>query len=480
MDAEAPDRPTASRRRWPLVVAALVVVAGGVGAAALLLLGDDGVSHPDEWTAEVLPFVEIVEDERDLEFLHPVHVDFLPEDEFRQQVTADESELTDEDREEIERSTGLLRAVGLVRGELDLFDAANDLSGEGVVGFYSFEDKRIRMRGEELTPARKTTLVHELTHALQDQHFDLGARQEAFEESEDHAAESAFDAIVEGDGRRIENAYVATLSDEELAELEDAEARELDEFESGAEDIPEILQTLFGAPYALGEAMLELAVETDGNDAVDELFENPPTTDEHLFDPWTFLVDHDPAQDVTEPKVDDGEEFDRGGFGALSWFFVLAERIDIRDALEATDGWGGDAYVGFERDGVTCARIVFRADSADDLDQMEDALQRWVAAAPGTDASVERSGAQLNFESCDPGSEADVGSDSSSDALGLALSRTYLGLNVLRSGATEPQARCFGDALVQEFTVEQLNDPEFGADDPSVQATIEELVLGCR
>ncbi len=446
----------------------------------MFLLGDDGPSHPDEWAAEILPFVEIVEDERGLDFLHPVHVDFLAEGEFRSEVTSDESELTDEDREEIERATGLLRAVGLVRGELDLFEATNDLAGDGVVGFYSFDDERIRMRGEELTAARRVTLVHELTHALQDQHFDLGARQEAFEESEDFAAESAFDAIVEGDGRRIEAAYVATLSDEELAELEEEEAREMEEFEAGAEDIPQILQTFFGAPYALGEAMLTLAVALDGNDAVDELFEDPPTSDEHLFDPWTFLVDRDAPKEVTEPKVSEGEEFDRGDFGALAWFFVLAERIDIGTALEAADGWGGDAFVGFERDGVTCARITYRADSTGDLDQMEAALGQWIAAAPGAEASVERSGAQLEFESCDPGPDAAIGSDVSGDALGVALSRTYLGSTIIDSGATESQARCFGDALVRTFSVEQLNDPEYGADDPAVQETIQELALGCR
>ena len=35
-----------------------------------------------------------------------------------------------------------------------------------------------RVRGTELTPAVESTLVHELTHALQDQNFDLGKRFE--------------------------------------------------------------------------------------------------------------------------------------------------------------------------------------------------------------------------------------------------------------------------------------------------------------
>lgn len=477
---EPSDAGPGTRRRWPFVVGIALVAVAVAGVGAFFLLGeDDGISYPDEWAAEVLPFVEIVEEERGLEFDHPVHVEFLTEEVFRGEVTSDESELTDEDRESIEQTTGLLRALGLVQGDVDLFAASNDLSGDGVVGFYSYEDKRIRMRGEELTPSRKSTLVHELTHALQDQHFDLGAKFDAYDEAEDDAGSTAFDAIVEGDGRRIETAYVETLSEEDAAALEEEQAAEIDDFEAGSEDIPEVLQTLFGAPYALGEAMLTLAVETDGNDAVDELFENPPTTEEHLYDPWTLLLDDDDARAVTEPKVDDGEEFDRGDFGALGWYLVLAERVDLVTALDATDGWGGDAYVGFDRDGVTCARIVYQADTADDLDEMESALGAWIAAAPGSEASVERNGAELIFESCDPGAESAVGNDASSDALGLALTRTYLGLNTLQSGATEEQARCFGDEIVHTFTVEQLNDPDFGADDPSVQETIQELAFGC-
>jgi hypothetical protein len=479
-DGDGEDGDARSRRRWPLLLGVGLVLAAVAGGAAFSLIEeDDGIEYPDEWAAEVLPFVEIVEDERGLEFDTPVYVDFLPEDEFRAEVTADESDLTEEDKESIEQSTGLLRALGLIQGEVDLFAASNELSGDGVVGFYSFEDKRIRMRGEELTPARKATLVHELTHALQDQHFDLKARTDAYEEAEDDAGATAFDAIVEGDGLRVETAYTDTLSGEDTAALDEELQAELAEFESGSDDIPTVLQTFFGAPYTLGEAMLTMALETDGNRAVDDLFEDPPTNEEHLYDPWTLLLDGDEAREVTEPKVTDGEEFDRGDFGALGWFLVLAERLDLVTALDATDGWGGDSYVGYERDGTTCARLVYQADTADDLDEMESALTAWIAAAPNGDASVERNGPELVFESCDPGAEAAVGNDASAEALGLALSRSYFGIGVLQSGATEEQARCFGDALVHAFTLDELNDPEFGADDPTVQQTVQDIAFGC-
>ena len=81
----------------------------------------------------------MVEEERDLEFKHPIHVDFLSVKAFKKQVTADEDDLTDKDRKEIEQSTSMFRAMGLIEGEIDLFDSMNELQGAGVVGYYDYD-----------------------------------------------------------------------------------------------------------------------------------------------------------------------------------------------------------------------------------------------------------------------------------------------------------------------------------------------------
>ena len=96
----------------------------------------------------------------------------------------------------------MFRALGLVEGDVDLFDKSNELQGKGIIGYYSYEDERLRVRGTELTPAVESTIVHELTHALQDQNFDLGKRFEELDKADDansSAASDGFDALVEGD-----------------------------------------------------------------------------------------------------------------------------------------------------------------------------------------------------------------------------------------------------------------------------------------
>ena len=73
------------------------------------------------------------------------------------------------------------------------------------------------------------------------------------------------------------------------------------------------------------------------------------------------------------------------------------------DSLDAVDGWGGDNYVAFERDDVSCVRANYRGDSKRDLAEMNTALGKWVDAGPAGSASVRLDGNQLLFESCDPG-----------------------------------------------------------------------------
>ena len=112
----------------------------------------------------------------------------------------------------------MLRAIGLIDGDVDLFEEINELQGGGVIGLYSFKDEHIRIRGKKLDPAVKSTLVHELTHALQDQHFDIGKRMEEFDEDDEStSSESAYQAVVEGDAQRVETKYRESLSPKQRA-----------------------------------------------------------------------------------------------------------------------------------------------------------------------------------------------------------------------------------------------------------------------
>jgi hypothetical protein len=242
-----------------------------------------------------------------------------------------------------------------------------------------------------------------------------------------------------------------------------------------------VVLTMISSPYTLGEAMMQAVAADGGNAAVDALFRDAPTHDAALLDPFDVLSGDTGAIHVAVPDLADGEKkFDSGEFGDLTWYFMLAERLPLRDALAAADGWGGDAYVAFERGGSSCARVAYAGDTARDTRQMLAALRRWVAAAPGSPAKVSLDGTHVRFESCDPGTSARVGHDASVQALQLVATRTYLGVSLLRAGAPRNLAHCLSGRLVDAYPLSSLTNPAFGAGDPAVKARIQQLAAGCR
>ncbi len=470
---------------WSILTAGAIALVGAV-IVTFVVLGelrkDDEKEYPSAWDPRVAKYATIVEKERGLSFLHPVEVRFLKKDAFTREVTTDEKDLDKKDREEIEQAAGQLRAIGLITGDVDLLAAFNGASGGGTLAFYSFEDETITIRGTELTPASRATLVHELTHALQDQHFAIGDRLEELREKDAaDSEESVLDAIIEGDAERVATLYRESLNGTQRKALEKSEKAQQDQATSDLKGVPKAVLTIISSPYALGEALTQLVAEDGGNKALDELYRDTPTHDAALYDPFQVLADDLDAEAVPIPAVKDGEDkVDSGEFGALSWYFMLAERIPLTQAVDVVDGWGGDAYVFYEKEGVSCVRAAYVGDTGSDTSRMLEALRRWVAAAPGSPAKVVSEKGRVLFESCDPGTGSKVGKNASIDALTLVSIRNQIGSELLSAGAPAELAGCVAGKIIREYSTAQLTDPRFGAEDAGVTRQIQQFALTCR
>jgi hypothetical protein len=480
-----PDASPADIPKW-LILGLVAVMVVGVGLAAFALLqgrshGASGPSYPKTWDARILPYVKIVEKERGLTFMHPVPVRFLSDKEFEKTVTSDESKLDKNERKEIDQYTGLLRALGLLSGDVDLFDAFNSAHGSGTLAYYSTGKKEIVIRGEQLTLAARPTLVHELTHVGQDQHFAIGDRLEKLRKANEKRSTTeydVFDAIVEGDAERIATDYRASLPPAQRRALADSEAKQREDVLAEYRKIPKVVLTMISSPYSLGEAMVQTAAANGGNAAVDDLFRDPPAHDSVLLDPLPGLDGADKPAEVDVPALNDGEKrFVSGEFGALSLYLMLAERMPALDALSAADGWGGDAFVAFERDGTSCERTAVRGDTSQATARLDAALHRWAAASPGSGAQVQQDGQPVQFESCDPGKSAAPGRDASDQALTLVSIRSQLGAVLLKQGAPAAAASCIAEKAVHEFAVSTLTASKLGAADT---AKLRRIALSCR
>jgi hypothetical protein len=255
-----------------------------------------------------------------------------------------------------------------------------------VVGFYDPETAELVVRGAALTPYVRTTIAHELVHALDDQHFDLDRPD--YDDADDEVS-FGFSALVEGDARRIQNAYRESLSEGERAEADAEELAIGGDVDVG--EIPFVLVDLIGAPYSLGEMLVGDIVDRGGEEALAAAFADPPRTSEQVLDPSRYAA-REPAVDVPRPETD-GEVVSEGQVGQLMIFLVLAEALGSDDALAAAQGWGGDWGVAWRNGDRSCVTATFVGDDGAETEAMREGFDRWVEDAPATvDAGVDGRG----------------------------------------------------------------------------------------
>jgi len=460
-----------------IVIVGVLVL--GLVAVATKTLGSGGPSHPDEWDPRVADLAAFVEDERGLTFDHPVYVDFLTSVAYTEETTEADESMADDERTGLDRYAAELRALGVASGELDLFAAFNQVSDGGTLAFYDPTDQRVRVRGTEMTVGLEVTIVHELTHALQDQRFDL---DRLYADDIDSGASTAFRGLAEGDALRVEDVYTTDeLTETERTAYDEEYAGELAASEVATADVPPFVSATFGAPYALGQPFVVMLVNRDGNDGVDGAFETPPDTEEHLFDPASFLAEEGSVDDLDLGFDDGAELFDEGPFGVTAWYLFLAERIDPKVAFEAALGWDGDRFAAVERNGTTCVRAVFAGDTEDDEVQMAAALDDWLAAMPGDGVELDEVGGHPMLESCDPGEDLDL------ELTGRSETSLYLpslwGYLVADAASTlEPQdARCYARTVVDSLAYDEIIDPEGAAlAGDTFQQTLTDAFETCR
>jgi hypothetical protein len=389
-----------------VAVAGVVVVLALLGAVLMVRntgsdTGGEPEPVPETTTTTAKPATEeevraavdeisaFVEDERGLEFHEPVKVELADDDEFESRLLED----FDEDADELESTGVVLAALGLLDPDADIVAAMRELLGGGVVGFYDSETAELVVRGTAITPYVRTVVAHELTHALDDQHFELD--RPALDDADDESG-FGFQSLVEGNARRVEDAYLASLSED------DQQAAFTEQFQMAGDiditAIPQVLVEQITAPYALGEGFVDVILDEGGQARLDAAFASPPTTSEQVVEPNTFLAGEG-AVEVAAPSVG-GEVVEDGALGQLLVTEVLEGELDGDEVAEAAAGWGGDWAVAWRDGDRRCltARIV--GDTPDDTARLTDAFTDWAEAHGDATVTPGEGDAPFTVEAC--------------------------------------------------------------------------------
>ncbi len=471
----APTRAPVDRAPRVLVgLSILVVLAMIAGGAYVVLRG--GRQYPSAWDPKVAGIAEWVADERDLAFDHPVEVKFLSEAEYRKASTDGEDVADPAEDAALDDALAQLRALGLIAGEVDLGKATDTLSDSGTLAHYSPGTGKVYVRGTKLTPALRVTLAHELTHVLQDQRFDL-ERLEGLGEGES----STLRALAEGDAGRIEDIYAAEVltAEERMAYEAEASSSGTEATEKLEKEVPPVLTALFSAPYVFGPELVAYLDRSGGSEAIDEALADPPGEDV-LFNPLLAGTDAAGRETLTVDPPKGSEVIDDGEFGPTAWYVLLASRMEPSTALRAADGLAGDGYTVYRTDEGkrVCVRGRAVGDAESDVTELRDALAAWVAQSPPDTASVEVVDGSVRFESCDPGAEAAAVGAVSVELLQLPVLRTALYNQATEAEATDPQARCLAQGVIDRFPFGQIMAGILNGAEG--QQALGDIAAGCR
>jgi hypothetical protein len=345
---------------------------GGSGSG-----GTTTTAPANDLDAAVTSAMAFVEKTRGHKFVSRPPVETLGDTDFVARYNALLDHEVAKDPTGVASQTLIYRALGIIDPDADIIEVMRSFGAEGVLGYYDPESNELVVRAGSITPYSRITLVHELTHALDDQLFELNRPQ--YDDAKDEVG-FGLSAVAEGNARRVEDAYRASLSSQERRDADREEAR----YASGLsyDKFTRSFLLLQLAPYDDGEAFVKSLVDSGGEPAVDAALQDPPHTSEQVVHPDKYKA-NEPRVEVPAPPAD-GAVVESGVVGQVAIDALLNDSVDAGTASRAADGWGGDWFVAWKDGARSCVRATFVMETPNDQRQLSTAFKQWAKAHGAT------------------------------------------------------------------------------------------------
>lgn len=327
-------------------------------------------------SAQIWKTAEVAEGIRGLEFDGLPTITVLSPEDFSARVRME----IESDQENIEVDEALLKLLGLLEPDDDLASLYSDLYGESVAGFYSSEDKEMVLprSGDEFSAVETLTLLHELVHALTDQHFDFGPKMDELTDSQLYDQASGMVSLVEGDAILTEFVYVQNLDPSERDRL----VREFADFEPPDIDIPLFMELALHFPYDAGFEYVLNSWRAGGWRAVDALYLDPPGSTEEIYEGARTA-----STEVVEMRRPAGvlpegyEEIYDYTWGFLDILIMFEQVLGPEAAVQAATGWGGGrSLVGYSEAGEVVFVWEYAGDSPGESEELALLLHDYAVA----------------------------------------------------------------------------------------------------
>jgi hypothetical protein len=293
----------------------------------------------------------------------------------REQIRAYVVAEMNDDKNPAERYAGQrsAEAFGLLPKGFNLDSFMVDLLTEQIAGLY--DPKAHEFYVADWLPAadQKMVMAHELTHALQDQHFRIEDWAKAARPNDD--AELARESVLEGSAMAAMVDYLLQSTGRSLQDLPDIDPSMLiGDMESTPmlKKAPPFLKDALIFPYLDGLNFSAAVLRPDGWSALSGIFAKPPVSTQQILHPALYKSGKIPLK-VIVPSMDkdvgaDWTKLEDNIMGEFGWKEVLKQFLGEERATPLSSSWNGDRYVVYEHNKTKRLLLITHLDLATEAD----------------------------------------------------------------------------------------------------------------
>jgi hypothetical protein len=282
------------------------------------------------------------------------------------------------------------RTIGMIP---DDYDYGKNLVGflvSQLGGYYDPKRERFVMAAWLPASVQETVAVHELTHALQDQHYNLKTFLDAKSDNGDRSL--AYSALIEGDATAVmldnDRRLKRRPQLDKEPNIESSILTQILGMNLGGEGVPESLKAMLIFPYTSGLRFVHAILRLKGYKGLESVYQRPPQSTREILHPEEYLAGRVTLEIPSKEELNLGEAQKSkqiaidysdviGEFGIASLFATSALSPDVR--TKASVGWKGDRLVVLtSSDGRRLARWLTRWESERDAREFREAYSAFV------------------------------------------------------------------------------------------------------
>jgi hypothetical protein len=274
----------------------------------------------------------------------------------REQIRAYVVQEMNEDKDAQERYAGArsAEAFGLLPKGFDLDSFMVELLTEQIAGLYDPKAHEFYVADWIPIEDQRMVMAHELTHALEDQHFEIEKWVKAARPNDD--GELAREAVLEGSAMVAMVEYLLQGTGQKLQDLPDIDPSMLigDMAETPMlKKAPAFLKDALIFPYLDGLTFCHTVLKPTGWDGLPEIFAKPPVSTQQVMHPELYSSGRVAAV-VAIPSMDKalGKEWTKledNIMGEFGWKEVLKQFLGAERGKSLAAAWDGDRYMVYEQ-----------------------------------------------------------------------------------------------------------------------------------